>query len=46
LKFVIGVVKIVNVYVSTGIFMEYVYNWLRMDSEETKKYEKFPVGGL
>jgi hypothetical protein len=28
------------------IFMEYVYNWLRIDSKELKKYEKFPVGGL
>jgi hypothetical protein len=28
------------------IFMEYVDNWLRMDSKELKKCEKFPVGGL
>jgi len=25
------------------IFMEFVYSWLRMDSKELKKYEKFPV---
>jgi len=39
--------KIIYVYISTIIiFKEFVYNWLRIDSKELKKYEKFPVGGL
>jgi hypothetical protein len=27
-------------------FKELVYNRLKMDSRQLKKYEKFPVGGL
>ena len=29
-----------------NIFMELEYIWLRTDSKELRKYEKFPVGGL
>jgi hypothetical protein len=28
------------------MFMEMEYIWLRADSKELRKYEKFPVGGL
>jgi len=46
LKFVIGVVKIINVMSpQIIIFMELLYNWLRMGSNELHT-KKFPVGEL